>query len=43
VIELALLIGAGILAGIDELQAGGKSLLGWAVILVVIALLYGRL
>ena len=32
-----------ILALVDEFQAQGKSLLGWAVVLLSIALLWGKL
>ena len=42
-IELALLIAGAILAGIAQLQAEGKSILAWGVILIAIALLYARL
>lgn len=42
-IPLILTIVALVLALIDELQAQGKSLLGWAVVLVCIALLWGRI
>jgi hypothetical protein len=40
---LALLLAALILALVEEFQAGGRSLLGWAVVLVCIALLVGKL
>lgn len=39
----ALLIAALVLALIEEFQAQGRSLIGWAVVLVAIALLIGRL
>ena len=41
-IPLALTLVGLILALIDEFQAQGKSLLGWAVVAVCIALLWGR-
>jgi hypothetical protein len=42
-IQFALTIAALIVALIDEFQSAGKSLLGWAVILLAIAFLWGRL
>jgi drug/metabolite transporter superfamily protein YnfA len=39
----ALALVALILAAIDELQAQGRALTSWAVILIAIALLWGRL
>jgi len=42
-IPLALTIAALILALVDEFNAHGRSLLGWAVILLCAALLWGRL
>jgi hypothetical protein len=42
-LQLALLIAALVLALVDEFQAQGRSLVGWAVVLVCIALLAGRL
>ena len=41
-IVVALIIAAGILALVDEFQAGWKSLTAWAVVLIVVALLIGR-
>jgi hypothetical protein len=40
-IVLALVVVALILALVDEVQAGGKSLLGWAVVLLAVASLLG--
>jgi hypothetical protein len=40
---LALFIAALVLALIEEFQARGRSLLGWAVVLVCIGLLYPTL
>lgn len=42
-IPLALTIVALILALIDEFQAQGRSLVGWAVVALAIALLWGKL
>ena len=42
-IVTALIIAALILALVDEFQAQGRSLVGWAVVFVCIALLIGRL
>lgn len=42
-IALALTIAALVLALIEEFNAGGRSLLGWAVVLICAALLWGRL
>lgn len=42
-IILALLVAGLILAAIDEVRAQGQSLTTWAVILLAIALLVGRL
>ena len=39
----AILIAALVIALVDEFVAHGRSLLGWAVVLVCIALLVGRL
>lgn len=38
-----LLIGALLLALVDEFQAQGRSLTGWAVVLVCLSLLWGNL
>jgi hypothetical protein len=42
VIPVVLIAVALILALVDELQAQGRSLTGWAVVLVAIALLWSR-
>lgn len=40
---VALILAGLILALVEEFQAGGKSLLGWAVVLIGIALVAGKL
>lgn len=40
---IALILAALILALVDELQAHGRSLTGWAVVVLCVALLWGRL
>lgn len=42
-IPTLLIIGGLVLALIEEFQAQGRSLLGWAVVLVCVALLWGNL
>ena len=42
-IVTVLFLAALILAGIDLIRSRGESLTGWAVVLVCIGLLYGRL
>jgi len=42
-IPTILIIGALLLALIEEFQAQGRSLIGWAVVLVCVALLWGQL
>ena len=42
-IFVALIVAALILALVDEFQSRGQSLTGWAVVLVCIALLMGKL
>jgi drug/metabolite transporter superfamily protein YnfA len=42
-IPTILVIVALILALVDEFQANGRSLVGWAVVLVCVALLWGQL
>jgi len=42
-IPLALTVVALVLALIDEFQAQGRSLVGWAVVFLCIALLWGRI
>lgn len=42
-IPLVLEIVALVLALVDEFRASGQSLLGWAVVFVCLALLWGRL
>lgn len=42
-IPVVLVLAALILAGIEEIRAHGEDLIGWAVMLICVALVYGRL
>jgi hypothetical protein len=42
-IPTILILGALLLALIEEFQAQGRSLVGWAVVLISVALLWGQL
>lgn len=42
-LPVLLIIAAGVLGIADELQSEGRSLVGWAVVLLAIALVWGRL
>lgn len=42
VVALVLIFAGGILAAVDEAIAQGKSLLGWAVILIAAGLLWAK-
>ena len=41
-VPMVLILFAGLLALIEEFQAEGRSLVGWAVVFVCAALLWGR-